>query len=60
MSMYLFVYKLTQEWTKKWTPMLHIASASRRNKLQLFFLDITVVAILHVVSSIDFTNMKII
>ena len=51
-----------QEWTEKWTLMSHHASASRCDKQQLFcFKDFTiVVAIMPVVSSIDFENMEII
>ena len=60
MSTHLLVDKLVQDWTEMWTPMSVHASASRCDKQQLF-LDVTVVvAILHVMSSIDFTNMKII
>ena len=43
-----------------WTPMSDYASASRCDKQQLFQDVTVVVAILHVMSSIDFTNMKII
>ena len=47
MSTYLLVDKLVQDWTEMWC-----------DKQQLFP-DVTVaVAILHVMSCIDFTNMK--
>ena len=60
MSTHLLVDILVQDWTEMWTPMSYHASASRCDKQQLFP-DVTViVAILHVMSSIDFTNMKII
>ena len=54
--MYLFVDKLEQEWTKKCYTMPVLAGETNCSS----FLDFTVVAILRVVSSIDFTNMKII
>ena len=60
MSTYLLVEKLAQDWTTIWNLVSHHASTSRCDKLQ-FFPDVTVVvAILPVMSSIDFTNMKII
>ena len=60
MSTHLLVDKLVQDWTEMWTPMSAHDSASRCDKQQLFP-DVTVVVeILHVMSSIDFTNMKII
>ena len=60
MSIHLLVDKLVQDWTEMWTPMSAHASASRCDKQQLFP-DITVVvAILHVMCSIDFTNKQII
>ena len=43
-----------------WTPMSHCTSASRCDKQQLFPDVTVVVAILLVMSSIDFINMKII
>ena len=59
MSTYLLVDKLVQDWTEMWTLMLDHAS-SRCDKQQLFP-DATIgVEILHVMSGIDFTNMKII
>ena len=58
MSTYLMVAKLVQDLTEMWTPMSDHASASRRDKQQLFPDVTVVVAILHVMSSIDFTNMK--
>ena len=64
MSTHLLIGKLVQDWTEMWTPMSDHANASRCDTQQLFP-DVTVVvaivvAILHVMSSIDFTNMKII
>ena len=59
MSTHLLVDKIVQDWTEM-TPMSDHASASRCDKQQLFP-DVTVVVeILHVMSSIDFTNVKII
>ena len=59
MSTYILVDKLAQNWTEMWTTLSHHASASRCDKHH-FFSDVTVVvAILHVMSGIDFTNMKI-
>ena len=60
MSKHLLVDKLVQDWTEMWTPMSEHASASRCDKQQLFPDVTVVVAILHVMSSIDFINMKII
>ena len=59
MSTYLLVDKLVQDWTEMWTPMSDHASASRCDKDQLFPDATVFVAILHVMSSVDFTNMKI-
>ena len=60
MSIHLLVDKLVQDWTKMWTPMSDHASASRCDKQQLFSDVTVVVALLHVMSSIDFTNKQII
>ena len=60
MSTYMLVDKLVQDWTAMLTAMSDHASASRCDKQQLFPDVTVVVAILHVISSIDFTNMKII
>ena len=60
MSTHLLVDILVQDWTEMWTPMSYHAGASRCDKQQLFPDVTVVVAILHVMSSIDFTNMKII
>ena len=60
MSTYLLVDKPVQDWTEMWTPMSCHASANWCDKQQLFPDVTVVVAILHVMSGIDFTNMKII
>ena len=60
MSTHLLVDKLVQDWTEMWTSMSDHASANRCDKQQLFSRCYRCMAILHVMSSIDFTNMKII
>ena len=60
MSTHLLVKKRMQEWAEKRTLMSQNANASRCDK-QSTFPDFTnVFVILPIVSSIDFTNMKII
>ena len=58
MSTYLLVDKLAQDWTEMWNPMSDYASSSRCDKQQIFPDVTVVVAILHVMNSIDFTNRK--
>ena len=60
MSTHLLVDIPVQDWTEMWTPMSCHACASRCDKQQLFPDVTVVVAILHLMSSIDFTNVKII
>ena len=59
MSTHLLVDKLVQDWTEMWTPMSDHACASRCDEKQLFQDVTVVVAILHVMSSIDCTNLNI-